>query len=65
VSVEHDKQGVVYGEANATAKDALRLTYTPHQDTTPEDEIRALALVDRYILECAEREKAPGVGDDG
>jgi transposase len=64
VTIEHDKQDA-HQKASASSKDAPRVTYTPHPDATPEDEIRVLALVYKYVLECAEPKKAPEAGDDG
>jgi hypothetical protein len=64
VTTEHDKKDA-HQKASESAKDAPRVSYTPHPDATPEAEIRALALVYKYVLECAERKKASEAGDDG
>jgi hypothetical protein len=63
VTTEHDKQDT-HREASASAKDAPRVAYTPHPDATPEAEVRVLALVYKYVLECAERKKASEDDDD-
>jgi len=64
VTTEHDKKDA-HQKASASSKDAPRVTYTPHPDATPDAEVRVLALVYKYVLEGAERKKAPKVGDDG
>jgi hypothetical protein len=51
VTTEHDNQDAAHQKASASAKDVSRVTYTPHPDVTPEAEIRALALVYKYVLE--------------
>lgn len=64
MTTEHDKQDA-HQKASASAENAPRVTYTPHPDVTPEAEIRALALVYKYVIKCAEGKKASAVGDDG
>lgn len=64
MTAEHDKQDA-HQRASASADNAPRATYTPHPDVTPEAEIRALALVYKYVLECTERKETPEAGDDG
>ena len=65
MTAEHDKQDATHQEASASAKDVLGVTYLPHPDATPEAEVRVLALVYKYVLECTERKEVPEAGDDG
>ena len=51
--------------ARPSAMDGPRLFYVPRPDATPEAEVRVLALVYKYVLECTERKEAPEAGDDG
>lgn len=59
-----DKQDAPRG-ANASSSDGSRLVYIPRPDATPEGELAALALIYRFLVECAQCRKAAEAEDDG
>jgi hypothetical protein len=52
---------VAVGSGGPTANEP-HIEYHPRPDATPEAELRVLALVYKYVLECAEHKKAYEAG---
>src|SRR4051812_5546988 len=53
------------GDKFAASASSADLTYKPRPDASPEAEVRALARIYRFLIECHQRRIAAEAGDDG